>query len=176
MTQKTLAGPDTDLIPFLQRFSTADQNCLPEDANTEGHIIMMPDQGGQVTSSKLMECLTSEGQFDLYLTQARHAGQALSKAEQRCIGDCIKQMMVQTESETMKENKFSRIMLAMIISSTAVTTHCAGFETLGDVPKTPAEQAELTHLTCLIEQTGSPAPFIKRLLDDDKAIEQMAKK
>ena len=167
-------NPETDIIPFRERFSPADQNCLPEHVDTEDDIITLVNQGNRDKTTKLMQCLTSEGKFDLYVAQARYAGQELNEAEHRCIWDGIRHIMVQTESETMEENKFSRIMVAMIIGSAAVTIHCAGVEALGDLPTDdPAEQAHLTHLACLIDQTGGPAPFIKRLLNDDNAIEQM---
>ena len=173
MAETTKTGPETDIIPFHERFSPADQNCLPEHANTEDAIITLMNQGNRGKTTKLMQCLTSEGKFALYVAQARYAGQDLSEAEHRCIWDGIRHIMVQTESETMEEDKFSRIMVAMIIGSAAATIHCAGVEALGDLPTDPAEQTHLTHLACLIDQTGGPAPFIKRLLNDDNAIEQM---
>ena len=175
MAETLKTDPETDIIPFRERLSPADQNCLPEHANTEDDIITLMNQGNRDKTTKLMQCLTSEGKFDLYVAQARYAGQDLSEAEHRCIWDGIRHIMVQTESETMEENKFSRIMAAMIIGSAAVTIHCAGVEALGDLPTDPAEQANLTQLACLIDQTGGPAPFIKRLLNDDNAIEQMTR-
>ena len=153
---------------FRTTLSPEDQNCLPEQASTRDDVRRLLDETSESAAAELFRCMSSEGQFQVYMLDAERDGPRLTVEQHRCIWEGMRSMNredlgASNPGETDPEEA-ARVFGSLMFGIIATTVYCAGPEALTqDTTLSPDEKEQMQYLWCIVDEMGGPSEFTSAL-------------
>lgn len=174
----TPAPPPTRLSGGIRWFSESDRDCLPGIPTNDTELKEMVDGMSDERRASLDDCLSAEGQLDVYIAIAEE--QELSRLTHECVW---KGMLPLRHAEKRQEDPDGaagqRTSQAQHLGTRIITDYCKG--------KDPAWKGHSTEgggdgvkprwgmAFCLVEAKGGPEGFMEWMLIDDNASAEISK-
>ena len=160
------------MASVMERLPEQDRECITEEQWMADDWDAALIYSGE--AEDLIECLSDEGEFQIYLMQAEAEGTELTTEQHQCIWEgtsaLIKAAEREEEQQTMGNaaelgDAFSRILEGAIFGVIATAVYCAGPEALADTSDSGIDPEEAAVLICHVEQAGGPGPFAENLFE-----------
>ena len=169
-------SPDESMTHTFD-LSDADRECFPDDLRQDAAIAESIRNPESPVFETVLECLSPDGQFQIYMTTVVGDTTELTESQRRCIWEHALEIagppLEDDQPADALEHALHRFGAALI-APTVTAVYCVDTPTILQTSATPTDMeyaAAIDYLRCVIEAEGGPAPYVSRVMSDDTEID-----
>ena len=176
-TDATDITPEHPVMPenrnFINKLSAEELECIPNNPESDREVIESINEQGPLNTRDLMECLSEENQFQLYMLAGGPEATGLSEETHRCIWEGI-QPLHKINPEEVDPQEAYKIVSTMMMGTIVLTSFCLSEAEAILFSQTSTQQAdEIQFMICMVDHLGGPQEFISAMLQADESPENI---
>ena len=157
---------------FLSRLDAGDRKCLPEQLSDDEQVISLMAQADEETRRATHQCMSNEGQFELYLLTTED--KALSRETHRCLWEGKRPLHEGPQPSNPGSGTTAD---ARRLTSWIIEVYCKENDPawkgvqIDGVPLQFVPQTD--SIQCVVDAKGGTRRFAEWMLEDDQAVESV---